>query len=81
MTPGPYLAYPPCHNPVMKIKPNEWLGLAKDKVVASFGAARLVQTDAGNYELRGGSAEDQTLAKEWISLFMHEAVPRMVAEA
>jgi hypothetical protein len=54
--------------------------LAKDKVVASFGAARLVQTGEGYYELRGGSAEDHTLAKEWISLFMHEAVPRMVVE-
>jgi len=27
-------------------------------------------------ELRGARAEEQTAAKEWISLFMHEAVPR-----
>jgi hypothetical protein len=26
--------------------------------------------------LRGAEAEERTAAKEWISLFMHEAVPR-----
>jgi hypothetical protein len=27
--------------------------------------------------LRGGNPHDHTTAKEWISLFMHEAVPRL----
>jgi hypothetical protein len=28
--------------------------------------------------LRGGTSADRTQAKEWISLFMHEAVPKWV---
>jgi hypothetical protein len=30
----------------------------------------------GKLELRGGSAEDRGEAKEWMSLFWHEAVVR-----
>jgi len=44
------------------------------ETIAIFGQAMLVRTRDFKYELRGGSAEDHTEAKEWISLFFHEAV-------
>jgi hypothetical protein len=47
-----------------------------ERLIATFGKARLVGLADGSLELRGGQAQDQTAAKEWISLFMHEAVPR-----
>jgi hypothetical protein len=43
-------------------------------VVASFGGASLVRIAGASYELRGASDDDLTAAKEWVSLFMHEAV-------
>ena len=43
-------------------------------MVAYFGQARLVKRLDAKFELRGGSREDQSEAKEWISLFLHEAV-------
>jgi hypothetical protein len=46
----------------------------EDEVIARFGRARLIKTPERRYELRGGSGEDHAQAKEWISLFMHEAV-------
>ena len=47
-------------------------------LIASFGRAKLVARADGRVELRGGSDSDRTEAKEWISLFMHDAVPRVV---
>jgi len=47
-------------------------------LIASFGRAKLVSRADGRLELRGGSDADRTEAKEWISLFMHDAVPRVV---
>ena len=44
-------------------------------LIACFGQARLVAGGDGRVELVGGSASDQLEAREWISLFMHEAVP------
>jgi hypothetical protein len=44
------------------------------RVVASFGRANLVRTTGCNYELRGASDDELTAAKEWVSMFMHEAV-------
>lgn len=46
--------------------------------IARFGQASLVTGSDGRIELRGGSRSDRTEAKEWISLFMHDAVPRVV---
>jgi hypothetical protein len=43
------------------------------RVVACFGRANLVRITGAHYELRGGSDDDFTAAKEWASLFMHEA--------
>lgn len=43
------------------------------ETVASFGAARLVKKLNGRFELVGGTDEDRTAAKEWVSMFLHEA--------
>lgn len=51
-------------------------GSNSERLITRFGAARLVSLPDGSLELRGGFAGDRTAAKEWISLFMHEAVPR-----
>lgn len=51
------------------------LGRKTEHVVTTFGAAKLVYLPDGRIELQGGQPEDRTAAKEWISLFMHEAVP------
>ncbi len=69
-------------NPVsqlMKFKP--WVFERRpDEVesVAQFGRARLVKTLDCKFELRGGSKEDRLAAREWVSLFLHEAVVREV---
>jgi len=47
-----------------------------EHTIATFGTAKLVSLRDGATELRGGSAEERTEAKEWISLFMHQATPR-----
>ena len=44
------------------------------EIVAWFGEAKLVRFLDGKTELRGGSKNDRTAAREWISLFWHEAV-------
>ena len=55
------------------------MGLEKpaETTVARFGSARLVKTQEGHYELRGGSKSDSLEAREWVSIFMHEVVIRM----
>jgi hypothetical protein len=45
-----------------------------DETLATFGTARLVKYLSGKIELVGGSPADRLAAKEWCSLFMHEAV-------
>jgi hypothetical protein len=57
----------------MKILPsmNSWT------VVATFGSAQIVVKQNDSMELRGGTNSDQISAREWISLFMHEAVLRI----
>ena len=47
-------------------------------LVARFGRAKLLSRADGRVELRGGTDADRTEAREWISLFMHDAVPRIV---
>ena len=44
------------------------------EVVAYFGEARLIKYLDGKTELRGGSEQDRTDAREWMSLFWHEGV-------
>jgi hypothetical protein len=44
------------------------------EVIASFGDAKLIRFLDGKMELRGGSGDDRTAAREWMSMFRHEAV-------
>ena len=47
------------------------------KLVVSFGQARLIRArEGGQMTLRGGSSEERGTAREWISLFLHEAIYR-----
>jgi hypothetical protein len=57
----------------MKLK---FFSLFKDEgeAVASWGEARLIRYLDGKTELRGGSDQDRAEAREWMSLFWHEAV-------
>ena len=57
-----------------RIKP--FCGSQNERLITTFGNARLVRLTDGSTALRGGRAQDQTSAKEWVSLFMHEAVVR-----
>jgi hypothetical protein len=50
----------------------------ESQLIATFGHAQLVKLLNGKLELRGGSKGDRLAAKEWISLFMHNAVVREV---
>ena len=44
------------------------------ETVARFGSATLHRHRDGRYELCGGSAADRAAAREWASLFQHDAV-------
>jgi len=48
------------------------------EVIAFFGKAKLVKTMDFKYELRGGSHDDRISAREWISLFFHDAAVKEV---
>ncbi len=61
----------------MKSMNLDWLRPAEEQLVASFGDAKLVRRLDGRMELKGGTPDDRTAAKEWISLFLQEAVPRL----
>ena len=50
-----------------------WLTRDDDETLAHFGAARLVKKLDGKIELRGGSQDDRRAAREWCSMFLHEA--------
>jgi hypothetical protein len=58
-----------------RLKPNH--GAKRERLITNFGQAKLIRLADGSTELRGGQAQDLTTAKEWISLFMHEAVLRV----
>jgi hypothetical protein len=60
---------------VMKLGLLNWIKRPNERVIASFGQARIVKTIDGRMELRSGSMGDRVAAKEWISLFCHEALP------
>lgn len=44
-----------------------------ERLLARFGAAHLVKRFDGQVELRGGNREERQDAREWLSLFLHEA--------
>ena len=48
------------------------------EVIASWGQARLINYLDGKLELKGGSKEDRIEAREWISMFLTDAVVREV---
>jgi hypothetical protein len=50
-----------------------WFMMDKVETITRFGAARLVKTNSGKIELIGGSRDDRRAAREWCSLFLHEA--------
>ena len=48
------------------------------EVIASWGEAKLIKRLDGKLELKGGSKEEHGEAKEWLSLFWHEALVREI---
>ena len=51
----------------------EYLRRQRGELIAGWGEAELVRHLDGRYELRGGTPEDRQAAREWISMFLHEA--------
>jgi hypothetical protein len=68
----------PCEDAGMKNRIKQFIEPKAEWTITTFGGAKLVSLRDGSVELRGGKAEERTAAKEWISLFMHEAVPRFM---
>jgi len=48
--------------------------MQQTKTVARFGTARLIQAPSGRFQLVGGTTEERLAAREWASMFLHEAV-------
>jgi hypothetical protein len=46
------------------------------ELIASWGEARLLNYLDGKLVLKGGSKEDRIAAREWISMFLNDAVVR-----
>ena len=46
------------------------------ELIASWGEARLISYLGGKLVLKGGSKEDRLEAREWISMFLNDAVVR-----
>jgi hypothetical protein len=81
LRPWTALSNPQRYAGIMRFKNLDWIRPMEEQLVASFGDARLVRQLDGKMELKGGTPEDHTAAKEWISLFMHEAVPRVAGRS
>jgi hypothetical protein len=45
-----------------------------DKIIATFGQARLVRLANGRHTLRGGTPTEQAEAREWCAMFAPEVV-------
>jgi hypothetical protein len=58
----------------MKLQIHDGTQARGHEVIARFGQAVLIKQFDGTWQLKGGSEEDRLSAREWISLFMHEAV-------
>ncbi len=55
------------------------LSIEANRLLVRFGGAKLMRQSGGEGTLMiGGSRADQAELREWISLFMHEAVPQAV---
>jgi hypothetical protein len=59
---------------VMKLETHDEKRTRGQEVIARFGQAALIKQTDGTWQLKGGSAEDRLSAREWTSLFLHEAV-------
>lgn len=44
-----------------------------ERRLACFGTAELVKRFNGEIELRGGNRDERQDARDWLSLFLHEA--------
>jgi len=70
-----HLSYPPCDATRMRLSQiPAYFRLREGELLAGFGQARLIRHLDGRYELRGGTNSDRQAAREWCSLFMHQAV-------
>ncbi len=67
------MSYPVRQTGRMKLNLLAWLKSDEGETLAQFGEARLIKRLTGKIELIGGSADDRTAAKEYVSLFLHEA--------
>jgi hypothetical protein len=61
-------------NVAMKRNLLAWLKRDEAETLATFGDAKLIKKSTGKIELVGGSPEDRIAAREWVSLFLHEAM-------
>lgn len=54
----------------------DWATHGNEEVqtIATFGETRVVRLRRGITEIRGGSRREQAEAREWASMFCHEAV-------
>jgi hypothetical protein len=60
----------------MKLQTHDERQARDQEVIARFGQAALIKQPNGTWQLKGGSEDDRLSAREWISLFLHEAVPQ-----
>jgi hypothetical protein len=58
----------------MKLNRSSWFTRDEGETLATFGDARLVKQLNGRLQVVGGSPSDHTAVKEWVSLFMHDAL-------
>ena len=71
---GRPLSYRLLHTACMKMRNHADVIHNRSHTVMLFGQSKLIQTAEGKLELKGATKEEQTEAKEYVSLFMHEAV-------
>jgi hypothetical protein len=58
----------------MKLKNRFWTRDWVVQEIARFGAAKLVRLVSGRLRVQGGTRWERLEAKEWASLFCHEAI-------
>ena len=57
----------------MRLNRIAWFTRDEGETLAVFGAARLVKHLDGKIQLLGGTPDDRRAAREWCSMFLHEA--------
>lgn len=70
---GRFLSYPFNQNVRMKLNLLARLKHNEGEIMACFGEAKLIKRLTGKIELVGGTDADRAAAREWTSLFLHEA--------